>query len=68
VTSVAIGRVGDRDVIVSGGNDRTVRIWDPTRGTDIAVQDTLHPVTAVAAASGLVIVVAGQAICAFDLS
>ena len=29
VEAVAIGRTGDRDIIVSGSWDRTVRIWDP---------------------------------------
>jgi WD40 repeat protein len=28
VYAVAVGRLGDRDVIVSGGVDGTVRIWD----------------------------------------
>jgi hypothetical protein len=30
VNAVAVGRLGDRDVIVSGGDDKTLRIWDPT--------------------------------------
>ena len=32
VTAVAIGRIGDRDVIVSGGDDETVRVWDAATG------------------------------------
>src|SRR5439155_6662587 len=28
VTAVAVGRLGDRDVIVSGSEDATVRLWD----------------------------------------
>ena len=30
VTSVAIGPSGERDVIVSGSEDGTVRVWDAT--------------------------------------
>ena len=30
---MAIGRAGDRDVIVSGSDDRTVRVWDAVTGT-----------------------------------
>ena len=32
VNAVAIGRAGDRDVIVSGSDDKTVRIWDAITG------------------------------------
>jgi hypothetical protein len=32
VYSVAMGQVGGRDVVVSGGSDGTVRVWDPTTG------------------------------------
>ena len=32
VTAVAIGRAGGRDVIVSGGQDATVRVWDAVTG------------------------------------
>jgi WD40 repeat protein len=35
VASVAIGRVGDRDVVVSGGYDGTVRIWDTRSGQQL---------------------------------
>ena len=28
VSAVAVGRLGDRDVIVSGGSDGTMRMWD----------------------------------------
>ena len=29
---MAIGRIGDRDVIVSGSWDQTVRVWDAATG------------------------------------
>ena len=32
VRAVVIGRIGDRDVIVSGSSDRTVRVWDAVTG------------------------------------
>ena len=32
VRAVAVGRAGDRDVIVSGGGDGTVRVWDAVTG------------------------------------
>ena len=32
VRAVAIGRAGNRDIIVSGSNDKTVRIWDAVNG------------------------------------
>jgi WD40 repeat protein len=32
VAAVAIGRVGGRDVIVSGSHDHTVRVWDAATG------------------------------------
>ncbi len=30
--AVAIGQIGDRDVIVSASNDHTVRVWDAATG------------------------------------
>ena len=32
MNAVAIGRAGDRDVIVSGSDDGTVRVWDAVTG------------------------------------
>ncbi len=34
--AVAIERAGDRDVIVSGGDDGTVRVWDAVTGAPAA--------------------------------
>ena len=36
VNAVAIGRAGDRDVIVSGSDDGTVRVWDAVTGDPAA--------------------------------
>ena len=33
--TVAIGRAGDRDIIVSGSGDDTVRVWDAVTGAPI---------------------------------
>jgi WD40 repeat protein len=50
-TAVAVGKVGDRDVIVAGGADGSVRVWDAAarRPTGDPLEGHLRPVTAVAA-------------------
>jgi WD40 repeat protein len=49
VTAVAIGRAGDRDVIVSGSHDKTVRVWDAVTGDLVCTLTGHHDaVTAVA--------------------
>ena len=32
MNAVAVGRAGDRDIIVSGGDDGMVRVWDAVTG------------------------------------
>ena len=32
---MAWGQLGDRPVLTSGGNDGTVRLWDPERGVEL---------------------------------
>ena len=32
VRAVAVGRAGERDIIVSGGRDGTVQVWDAVTG------------------------------------
>ena len=43
VTAVAVGRLGDRDVIVSGSDDGTVRIWDPPPAPRSATRSPATP-------------------------
>jgi WD40 repeat protein len=45
---VALGKVGDRDVIVSAGADATVRIWDPADRRAETVMHLLGGVSACA--------------------
>ncbi|MBN1173080.1 MAG: caspase family protein, partial [Micromonosporaceae bacterium] len=42
VRSVALGRVEGRDVIVSGGDDATVWVWDAATGTPVGEPFTGH--------------------------
>ena len=37
VAAVAVGRVGDREVIVSGGKDGTVQVWDAASGQPVGL-------------------------------
>jgi WD40 repeat protein len=57
VNAVAIGRVGDRDLIITGSGDRTVRIWDAITGGLVGTSLTGHsrPVSAVAIGRDLII-------------
>ena len=50
VYAVAVGRAGDRDIIVSGSHDETVRVWDALSGQPLGDPLTGHtrPVYAVA--------------------
>ena len=50
VNAVAIGRAGDRDIIVSGSDDGTVRVWDAVTGDPAGAPLAGHdgPVNAVA--------------------
>ena len=67
VEAVAIGRVGDRDVIVSASYDNTVRIWDFAEGGSLVV-DLLGRAKAVALTKDgrSLCVSAGHTICLFN--
>ena len=54
VLAVAVGRVGGRDVIVSGGDDWTVRVWDAVTGQPVGPPLTGHAATVRAVAVGRV--------------
>jgi WD40 repeat protein len=68
VWAVAVGRLGDRDVIVSGSTDASVRVWDAATGTPSFVQDTIDDVRAVTLAGNLLAFSTGTAVCAITLS
>jgi WD40 repeat protein len=67
VTAVALGRVGDHDVIVSGSDDNTVRIWHVQEGTLLMVLALLSRARAIelSSDSSALCVGAGHAICLF---
>ena len=49
VLAVAWGQLGDRPVLASGGDDGTVRLWDPERGQELrTLTGHIGPVRAVA--------------------
>ena len=50
VAAVAVGRAGDRDVIVSGGYDKTVRVWDAVTGEPVAQQQFADAILSLALA------------------
>jgi hypothetical protein len=67
VAAVALGRLGDRDIIVSASHDRTLRIWDARAASILEVVDLLGiPRGVTIAQSGESIYAASiRAICAF---
>ena len=42
MNAVAIGRAGNRDLIVSGSDDHTIRIWDAANGILVGTPLTGH--------------------------
>jgi WD40 repeat protein len=42
VHALALGRIGEREVIVSGGRDTTLRIWDAGSGQPLGAPLTGH--------------------------
>ncbi len=65
VLALAFGRVGERILLVSGGGDHTVRLWDPVtgepRGTFVGHRAPVTAVT-VAAAGNRGVIVSGDAL------
>jgi hypothetical protein len=62
VIAVAAGRLGDRDVIISGGHDRTVRIWDATGHAVGAALSLVEPCTGLVLTSRGIILATGSAV------
>ena len=63
---MAIGRAGDRDIIVSGADDGTVRVWDAVTGDPVgdplAGHDGWVSAVAIGRAGDRDIIVSGSAI------
>jgi WD40 repeat protein len=68
VTCLAMGRTGDGDVIISGSDDRTVRISTAPDGTASLVQDAFDAVSTVARDSDRIAFAAGTTICVATLT
>lgn len=64
VRAVALGRIASRDVIISGSDDHTVRVWDPVTATQLFIQNTFGSVYALAQSDELLVFAADTAICA----
>ena len=52
MTAVAVGRAGDREVIVSGSEDSTVRVWDAATRLPVAQQQFPDAIWSLALAGG----------------
>lgn len=52
VSALAVGRADSRDIIVSGSQDGTVRIWDPATGAPIGTPLSAHRTRVLAVAIG----------------
>ena len=58
--AVAVGRAGDRDVIVSGGDDGTVRVWDAVTGQPVAQQQFPDAISSLALAGERLVAAQGN--------
>ena len=64
MTSVAIGRLSDRDVIISASTDRTIRIWDQY-GHKVGVVPVVGVVVDLAMHASVVYAAVGRALVAW---
>ncbi|MBX6721931.1 MAG: hypothetical protein IRY92_01635 [Dactylosporangium sp.] len=64
---MTVGRVGERDVIVSAGQDRTLRVWDGSTGGQLSIVDTREPVISLAIHGTAVLAAVGDAIASIPL-
>lgn len=67
VDAVAVGRVGERHVIVSAGQDRTLRVWDGSTGGQLSIVDTRELVVSLAIHGTAVLGAAGDTIASIPL-
>ena len=56
-----------RTLLATGSNDRTVRIWDPVRGSALLAIPIHHPVHSIGYASGLLVIAVTNGLMAIQL-
>jgi len=66
VNAMAVGRLGNRDVIVSGGGDGAVRVWDEHGGTAAALPTLIRTTRATAIAQRKVYTATGVSVVAWE--
>lgn len=66
VSAIACGAVNGRELVVSAGTDRVLRIWEPRAGEPVTVVHLPEAAQAVAVGSGRVVVGMGQEVVVLD--